>query len=139
MESIQLGNSNIVSSRLVYGCMRIFGEGTIEDRQKGKQAIRAAIDTGFNHFDHADIYGAGKCEELFSEVLAENKNLRDKIILTGKCGIRPENYPRQNDPGRYYFSKKYIIKSVEGSLTRLDSEYLDILLLHRPDYLGNPI
>lgn len=138
MESIKLGKSNILSSRLAYGCMRIVGDNSIYSRKKGKQAIRTAIEEGYTHFDHADIYGDGKCEELFSEILSENPEVRNNIIITSKCGIRGKNDPNKNDPARYDFSKEYIIKSVEGSLSRLKIDCLDLLLLHRPDYLCNP-
>ena len=137
MESLKLGKSNIISSRIVYGCMRIVGDNSVESRKKGKQAIRTAIEEGYTHFDHADIYGNGECEELFSEVLKENPEIRKRLIITSKCGIRGKNNPKENDPARYDFSKEYIIKSVEGSLSRLNVDYLDILLLHRPDYLCN--
>ncbi len=137
MESIKLGKSNIISSRIVYGCMRIVGDNSPDNRKKGKQAIRTAIEEGYTHFDHADIYGSGKCEELFSEILKENPEARERIIITSKCGIRVKNHPNENDPVRYDFSKEHIIKSVEGSLSRLSVDYLDILLLHRPDYLFN--
>lgn len=137
MKYVKLGNSNISSSRLVYGCMRIVGDNSREDRKKGKQAIRKAIDEGFNHFDHADIYGDGRCEDVFSEVMKEIPSVRDKLLVTGKCGIITKNNPNKGDPKRYDFSKEYIISSVEGSLSRLNVDYLDLLLLHRPDYLYN--
>ena len=128
MEYLSIGTSGLSSSRLVHGCMRIAGDNTTESREKGKRAVGAAIDAGINHFDHADIYGGGKCEELFSEVLKGSPGLREKIIITSKCGIR-------GNPSRYDFSPDYILKSVDGSLSRLGTDYLDILLLHRPDYL----
>lgn len=135
MESVKLGKSNAVSSRLVYGCMRIAGDHSNESRQKGKKALRTAMDEGYTHFDHADIYGDGACEELFSEVLKEIPGVRENILITSKCGIRKKGEPEKSDPGRYDFSKDYLIKSVEGSLRRLGTDYLDLLLLHRPDYL----
>ncbi|MBC8479674.1 MAG: aldo/keto reductase [FCB group bacterium] len=135
MESIKLGKSDVQSSRIVYGCMRIVGENSMEDRQKGKKAVRAAIDEGYTHFDHADIYGAGKCEELFSEVLKESPGIREKIIITSKCGIIGRDNPVKGVPARYDFSRKHILNSVDGTLSRLKIEYLDLLLLHRPDYL----
>jgi predicted oxidoreductase len=138
MEFVKLGKSDILSSRIVYGCMRIVGDNSVDSRRKGKQAIRTAIEEGYTHFDHADIYGRGQCEELFSEVLKENKGLREKLVITSKCGVRGLNDPEINDPGRYDLSKVHIIKSVEGSLTRLKIDALDLLLLHRPDYLFNP-
>jgi len=138
MESLKIGKSNILSSRIVYGCMRVIGDNSIDSREKGKQAIRTAIEEGYTHFDLADIYGGGKSEELFSEILRDNPEVRDKMIITSKCGIRGKNNPNENDPTRYDFSKEYIIKSVEGSLSRLKTDHLDLLLLHRPDYLCNP-
>ena len=137
MESQTLGKSDLVSSRLVYGCMRIAGDKSNDSWQKGKTAIRTAIEEGYTHFDHADIYGGGKCEELFAEALRELPEARANLIITSKCGIRGKGKPNQNDPARYDFSKSHIIRSVEGSLTRLKADYLDLLLLHRPDYLFN--
>ena len=138
MESLNLGKSDILSSRIVYGCMRIVGDNSDDSRKRGKEAIRTALEEGYTHFDHADIYGGGQCEELFSEILLENPEIRDKIIITSKCGIIGKGNPNENDPARYDFSKEYITKSVEGSLSRLKIDYLDLLLLHRPDYLCNP-
>jgi predicted oxidoreductase len=122
--------SGINSSRLIYGCMRIAGDNTSQDKTKGKLAINTAINEGYNHFDHADIYGKGECELLFGEVLRESPSLRDNMIITSKAGIRA-------NPQRYDFSHDYIIGCVEGSLKRLSTEYLDLFLLHRPDYLFN--
>lgn len=134
MQEVKLNSSGITSSRLIYGCMRISGDNTEEDRAKGKLAIRAALEAGYTHFDHADIYGGGHCESLFGELLTELKQespaLRDQLIITSKAGIRPE-------PQRYDFSPEYLISSVESSLKRLNVDYLDMFLLHRPDYLFN--
>ena len=101
-----------------------------EDRAKGKRAIRAAVDAGYTLFDHADIYGDGHCETLFGEVLRESPGLRDNILIQGKCGVRW-------NPSHYDLSGDYIVASVEDSLARLGIETLDLLLLHRPDYLMN--
>ena len=85
---------------------------------------------GINFFDHADIYGGGECEKRFSEGFKALSVPRDKIILQSKCGIVP---------GKMYdLSCDYIINSVDGILKRLDTDYLDILLLHRPDALVEP-
>ncbi|MFC1585975.1 aldo/keto reductase family oxidoreductase [Fibrobacterota bacterium] len=138
MEYLKLGKCPLESSRLLYGCMRIAGDDTIEDRKKGKAAVRAAWESGYNHFDHADIYGAGRCEELFGEVLQEVPGMREKVLITTKCGIRFKGNPHPEDPVRYDFSRAYIMKSVEGSLNRLKVDAVDILLLHRPDYLFKP-
>jgi predicted oxidoreductase len=114
--------------------MRIAGDNSIQDKAKGKLAIRAALDAGYTHFDHADIYGDGHCESLFGELLSELKKetpeVREQLIITSKAGIR-------RDPQHYDFSKDYIVNSVESSLQRLNTDYLDMFLLHRPDYLFN--
>jgi len=156
MHYLTLSKSDIKSSRLIYGCMRIAGDNSSADRIKGKIALRAALDAGYTHFDHADIYGGGECEslfgEVFSELLAEQPNLRENLIITSKAGIRRAGYPENNGSEsnspesdcselpftqRYDFSKQYILDSVEGSLKRLNLDYLDLFLLHRPDYLMN--
>ena len=137
MESITLGTSDLTSSRLAYGCMRIAGDGSAADRDKGKRAIHAAVDAGYTLFDHADIYGGGACESLFGEVLRETPALRDRIIVAGKSGIRFAGQPRADDPARYDFSPLHLTQSVEASLQRLGTERLDLFLLHRPDYLMN--
>ena len=138
MQSMKIGNSDLVSSRLVYGCMRIAGDNSLADREKGKAAIRAAIEAGYTHFDHADIYGAGECESVFAEVLSESPGLRNELIITSKCGIRLPGGPQEEAPKRYDFSRDYILSSVAGSLHRLGVEQLDLLLLHRPDLLLDP-
>jgi predicted oxidoreductase len=137
MKTTVLGNSNLESSRLVYGCMRITGDNSPESRKRGKQAIRAAVEAGYNHFDHADIYGGGECESLFGEFLKETPGIRDELIITSKCGIRFSGRPEADDPARYDFSFDHVVGSVEGSLERLGIDSLDMLLLHRPDYLFN--
>lgn len=135
MQTIEMGSSGVQSSRLVYGCMRIAGDNTHSRCKQGKQAVRAAIEHGYTLFDHADIYAGGLSERLFSEVLQETPTLRQQILIASKCGIRCEGEPDKQAPARYDFSKRHIIDSVEGSLRRLNVEYLDFLLLHRPDYL----
>ena len=125
MKQIDLGRSGLLGSAVALGCMRI-------NKLSHKELdayVRTALDLGVNFFDHADIYGGGDCETAFGQVLAADKTLRDKMVLQSKCGIRP---------GMYDFSKEHIIKSVEGILSRLGVEYLDLLLLHRPDALMEP-
>ena len=138
MKTIVLGNSELVSSRLVYGCMRISGDNSPAGREKGKQAIRAAIEAGYTHFDHADVYGSGASETLFGEVLKEIPQLRENLLITGKCGIRVPGDPREGDPKRYDFSRQYLLDSVDAILQRLGVDALDLLLLHRPDFLFSP-
>ena len=135
MQTVSLGKSELKSSRLVYGCMRITGDKTPEGRKKGLHALEAAVESGYNHFDHADIYDGGECESLFGEFLRASPGLRQDLLITSKCGIRFAGQPEPDDPQRYDFSYQYIVNSVEGSLDRLGVDYLDLLLLHRPDYL----
>ncbi len=115
--------------------MRITGDNSEADRNKGKLAVRAAIEAGYNHFDHADIYGKGESELLFGELLKESPQLREQMIITSKAGIRPRANSGDYAPTHYDFSQKYLLESVEGSLQRLGIEQLDMFLLHRPDYL----
>jgi len=137
MKKINIKQTDFKSSRLIYGCMRISGNNTVDDQQKGKLAIRTAIEAGYNHFDHADIYGGGASERLFGEVLKETPELRDSLIITSKAGIRPKEGENHYAPTRYDFSEKYILDSVDGILERLQIDCLDMFLLHRPDYLFN--
>lgn len=133
MQTVQIGRSKLSSSRLAYGCMRVAGDGTAAAREKGKNAVRAALDNGYTLFDHADIYGDGACETLFGEILRESPGLREQIVVLGKCGIRLHNV----DVNHYNLSRSHILASVEGSLRRLHVEQLDLLLLHRPDLLAD--
>ena len=91
MQQQTIGSTALNTSRLVYGCMRIVGDNSSDARLRGIKAIHAALDAGYNHFDHADIYGKGQCESLFGEFLKANPSLRDDMIITSKCGIR---FPR---------------------------------------------
>ena len=135
MEMTRVGQSGLQASRLIYGCMRIAGDGSSDDRNKGKRAVHAAVEAGYTLFDHADIYGGGACEELFGEVLAESPGLREQLLIASKCGIRFAGDPDNDSPKRYDFSADYLLDSVNGSLRRLGIESLDLLMLHRPDYL----
>jgi len=119
MQAVTLGRSELVSSRFVYGCMRICGDGSPAARENGKKAIRAAIEAGYTHFDHADIYGDGASETLFAEVLREMPRIRDRLVITSKCGIRVAGQPHPEDPKRYDFSGQYIRRSVDRILARL--------------------
>ena len=125
MKEIIMANGNIKASEIGLGCMRIANL----DKNTVNSLINTALDCGVNFFDHADIYGGGKSEEIFNEAISLTPSLREKMIIQSKCAIRP---------GMYDFSKEYILKSVDGILKRLNTEYLDILLLHRPDTLMEP-
>lgn len=143
MKTQILGSSSLAVTRIAYGCMPLGGAWdapSIEDttRQKAVTAIRTALDAGINFFDHADIYSRGKSEEVFSDIWHEVPSLRQCILLQSKCGIRFENDVTGGAPFRYDFSYEHIIEAVNGSLRRLKTDYLDVLLLHRPDPLVEP-
>ena len=126
MKTIELGKSGLQVPVIASGCMRING---LEEKQAAK-FIEKALSLGINFFEHADIYGGGECEKLFSKAIDMKPSIREKIILQSKCGIVP---------GKMYdFSKEHILKSVDGILKRLHTEYLDVLVLHRPDALVEP-
>ena len=124
MKNLSIGNQENVSA-ISLGCMRI-------DSLSLKQVdelMGCALDNGINHFDHADIYGGGRCEELFGDYLNRHAGVRDKIFIQTKCAIKM---------GQYDFSKSHIVSAVESSLKRLNVDYIDYLLLHRPDTLMEP-
>jgi predicted oxidoreductase len=125
MRKIQIGTSGIQASPVALGCMRISGM----DNASADALIKAAWDAGIDFYDHADIYGGGKSEEVFARSVARLGLKRDKMILQSKCGIRS---------GFFDFSREHILTSTDGILKRLATDYLDILLLHRPDTLYEP-
>ncbi len=125
MQTVDIGVSGIHGSRLGVGCMRISALG----EKELSVYIHTALDCGINFFDHADIYGGGECESLFGRILAAEPGLREKIVLQSKCGIGRNQYD---------FSKGHILESVDGILSRLHTDHLDFLLLHRPDALMEP-
>ncbi|MEV0194080.1 aldo/keto reductase [Kitasatospora purpeofusca] len=126
--------------RVLYGCMGLGGTWddnpyTAADVRHAEAAIGAALDAGITAFDHADIYRHGKSEAVFGEVLAASPGLRQRITLQTKCGIR---LPGNGRPGHYDLRGPSILRRVEESLTRLRTDSLDVLLLHRPDPLVGP-
>ena len=141
MDTIQLGDSLQVS-RLAYGCWRILGPESAEanpERETGaRKAITAAYEAGFTFFDHADVYADGSAETVFGRVLKETSGMRQRIVITTKCGIRRKGVPHPDSPYRYDFSADHIVASCEQSLKRLGVETIDIYQLHRPDYLMEP-
>lgn len=100
--------------------------------------VETALEQGITLFDHADIYAHGKSEQLFGEALRQIPELRGRIVLQSKCGIRVAGDPGADSPARYDFSRGHLVRSVEGILKRLDTDHLDVLLLHRPDALMEP-
>ncbi len=125
MRYITLGQDDKELSEIVLGMMRIKDKSVKEV----EELVETALFVGINAFDLADIYGRGRCEELLGLVLKNRPDLREKMWIQSKCGIRIEEFTY------FDFSKDYIIKSVDGILQRLKIDHLDSLLLHRPDAL----
>ncbi len=125
MKYVCIPGTDLQVSSIVMGCMRI---DALTEKEL-EALVGQAMDAGINYFDHADIYGGGACETLFSAVLRARPDLRDKIVLQSKCAIRE---------GYYDFSRAYLLSAVDGILQRLGTDYLDVLLLHRPDPLMEP-
>lgn len=123
MYNINFGKSGIQVPTIAVGCMRI----SDMNEKEVSAFINTALENGANFFDHADIYGGGKSEEVFGKAITPS--MRENIIIQTKCGIRK---------GMFDFSYEHIINSVDGSLKRLGTEYIDVLLLHRPDALMEP-
>ena len=137
MQTYRLGTSDLNVTRIGYGCMLIGGAWddtplTDSIHKAAMRSVRTALDSGINFFDHADIYCHGKSEEVFADLWKDSPHLRQQIYLQTKCGIR------FGPPHRFDFSYEHIINSVEGSLRRLQTDYVDVLLLHRPDPLVEP-
>ena len=127
MRTINVGSGALTVSELSLGCMRIhtMAPSAID------MLLAASVDVGITFFDHADIYGAGRSEEVFAASVARLGLARDRMHLQGKCGIRQKE-------GMFDFSRDHILASVDGILTRLHTDYLDVLLLRRPDALVEP-
>lgn len=126
MKTVNLGTSGLKVPCIAVGCMRI---NKLEPAE-AERFVHAALEQGAYFFDHADIYGNGDCESVFAKAIHMNSTVREKVLLQSKCGIRRGV--------AFDFSKDHILKSVDGSLKRLNTEYLDVLLLHRPDALVEP-
>ena len=123
MYEIEFGKSGFLVPTIAVGCMRISNM----SEKEASQFVETCLSNGANFFDHADIYGGGKSEEVFGKAISD---MREKVIIQTKCGIVP---------GKMFdFSYKHITESVNASLKRLGTDYIDILLLHRPDALMEP-
>ena len=126
MEKIELGKSGLLVPPIALGCMRLAGA----ERKQADAFLHTALELELNFFDHADIYGGGACERVFGEMIKDAGVRREDLIIQSKCAIVP---------GKMYdFSKEHILSAVDGSLKRLGTDYLDVLLLHRPDALMEP-
>lgn len=125
MRTIRLGTSTLQAPVIAVGCMRINSLG----KEEAQRFVQTALELGATFFDHADIYGDGACEEIFADAIQMNDDVRERVILQSKCGIRR---------GMFDFSREHILHATEGILRRLRTDYLDVLLLHRPDALVEP-
>ena len=123
MYKIDFGKSGLKVPSVAVGCMRISNM----SEKEASAFVDTALGLGANFFDHADIYGGGKSEEVFGKAISNS--MREDIFIQTKCAIRK---------GQYDFSYDHIVSSVDGSLKRLGTEYIDVLLLHRPDTLMEP-
>lgn len=126
MKYMKIAQTDLEVSRLALGCMRL----SSRSLQEAEQLIGTALNLGINFFDHADIYGGGECERLFGQVLAKHPEWREKMVLQSKCGIVPGV--------AYDLSREHILAKVKESLANLQTDHLDVLLLHRPDALMDP-
>lgn len=126
MKLIPLGKSGLQVPAVALGCMRIKDISLKE----AESLIDTSLELGCCFFDHADIYGGGECESFFADAIHMSPSVREKIILQSKCGIV--------SGVMYDFSKEHILNSVNGILHRLKTDYLDVLVLHRPDALMEP-
>lgn len=141
MEYFQDNRFNINLSKIAIGCMNWggdwnrFSDISSETIKKAEEIFTQSIELGYNIFDLADIYCWGKSEIVFGKALSNQKYLRDKIFIQTKCGIIPKGTPYEDSPHRYDLSKRHIINSVNESLKRLQIDYIDAILMHRPDPL----
>ena len=125
MKQLTLGGV-LNAPAIALGCMRL---GPLTEGEANR-LLHTALENGVNFFDHADIYGGGEAESFFARALPMGASLREKVLIQSKCSIVPGV--------AYDCSREHILQSVEGSLRRLSTDYLDVLLLHRPDALVEP-
>nr|SFZ88677.1 Oxidoreductase, aldo/keto reductase family [Loigolactobacillus rennini] len=126
MKQVDLGGSGLNASAVALGVMRING---LDSDAAAQQVLETAAGNGINFFDNADVYGDGECEKRFGRALKQSNLQRDHIFVQTKVGIRDHAYD---------FSKQYLLDAVDHSLQRLGLDYVDSLLLHRPDALIEP-
>ena len=130
--------SNSKYSRIIAGCMSWGSWGKQFSTEEMIQQLNLTLEAGITTFDHADIYGDYTTETQFGKALKKSKVERENIQLISKCGIQYVGTTRSNKIKHYNYSKDYILWSVEQSLKKLETDYLDLLLLHRPSPLMHP-
>jgi predicted oxidoreductase len=123
----------MITSDFIQGMMRL-RDWKLSTKELLHQ-LHHLMDLGITSFDHADIYGDFSCEQIFGKALQQEPSLRKNMQVISKCGIMLEG---ENQVKHYNLSKNHIIQSVENSLQRLQTDYLDYLLLHRPSPIMNP-
>jgi predicted oxidoreductase len=136
MERITLAE-DLSFSRIIHGLWRL-----ADWKQSEKETlslIEYCLENGITTFDHADIYGSYTCEELFGNALALKPELREHMQLVTKCGIVLQSPNRPEHKSHHYNTRKdHILRSVENSLQNLRTDYIDLLLIHRPDPFMDP-
>jgi len=125
MEYRRVGNSGLKVSAISLGGWTTFGD-SVQDRQAVQGIVDAAIDGGVNFFDEADVYARGRSEELMGEAL--KRHSRDKLVVSSKVF-----WPMSDDPNDKGLSRKHVMQSIDGSLKRLGTDYLDLYFCHRYD------
>jgi predicted oxidoreductase len=125
LKKIKLGTSGLHVSSISLGCMRM---GKLA-KYEAENVIHNALEVGIDFFDHADIYAGGESEKIFADAVDMNPTIREKMVIQTKAGIRK---------GFFDFSKEHILATVDESLQRLKTDYIDVFLLHRPDALVEP-
>jgi predicted oxidoreductase len=143
MKTQQIGRSSLTCTRLAYGCWRLVStmepsEVTAERVVEGARAVLAAYEAGYTHFDHADIYCRGVCEQVFGDTMRGVAGMRDRVLIGTKCGIRFAGDPTPGAPKHYDSSADHIVRSCEQSLKRLGTDRIDLFQIHRPDLLMHP-
>lgn len=136
VERVQI-NQDLSFSRIIQGLWRL-NEWPLSDEGL-LSLIEKCLELGITTFDHADIYGGYQNEALFGKALALKPSIREKIELVTKCGIKLVSKARPEHKIKHYdTSKEHIMMSVENSLRNLEADYLDVLLIHRPDPFIDP-
>ena len=143
MERLHLGHTGPEVSRLAYGCAGLAGpweagELTPERRKRAIRALEAALEAGIDHFDLADVYAYGRAEQAFSAIWELDAALRSRVVVQSKCGV--VRSPDDETRSRTYYdaSCDHILAAARASCKRLAVDYLDLLVLHRPDVLMEP-
>lgn len=137
MQKIYLSDSGPKVSPAVYGFYR-WDNNVVNAAPTMERIINLCLELGINTFDHADIYGAYQCEELFGQVISQKSFKREDLVLFTKCGLK---IPHTDQPEirvkHFDTSAKHIVKSVENSLRKLKTDYIDIFLLDHLDPISN--